>query len=148
MFLLECTAWAMAFGIRSTEFGVFEFNVTLTSWSIIVMCVWGVHRKIYVCLYMWRAEDSLRCSLRNHRRLVEIGSLIGLELTEHESFFVREPQGSACSYFLSIRFISTMDHHGWVGTEPWSSGLSGKHLPDWPIPTAITYNFQKKIKIC
>lgn len=62
--------------------------------------------------------------------LVEIGSLLGLELIEHESFFVREAQGSACSYVLSIRFISIMDHHIWVMIEPWSSGLSGKHLPD------------------
>lgn len=37
---------------------------------------------------MWREEDSLRCSSRNHCRLIEIGSLIDLELTEHESFFV------------------------------------------------------------
>lgn len=79
---------------------------------------------------MWRAEDSLRCSSRNHRRLVEIGSPIGLELTEQESFFVREPQGSACSYILSIGFISTIDHHVWVEIEPCFSGLNGKHLPD------------------
>lgn len=45
--------------------------------------------------------------------------LHGLELIEQGRHFVREPQGSTCFYFLSIRFTSS-----WMRIGLRSSGLS------------------------
>lgn len=80
--------WSMGFGIRSTEFWIFEFNVTLASWSIVCVvcvCVCVVCLGcgcICVCLCMERAEDNLRCSSRVTACFVEIRFLVNLELTE------------------------------------------------------------------